>query len=141
MFSDNPILGVKETTIDNKGRVILPKFTFAEKADELEITRNLKTGILEIYSLNSLLTRLKQIETSLISSKSQQEKEYLESQIQRILASCIDSAKVDSQSRILIPSQVRNEYGFEDKVVIHGGYDHVKVFKTKQDYEEYVRTL
>ena len=107
MFSDNPILGVKETTIDNKGRVILPKFTFAEKADELEITRNLKTGILEIYSLNSLLTRLKQIETSLISSKSQQEKEYLESQIQRILASCIDSAKVDSQSRILIPSQIK----------------------------------
>ena len=57
MFSDNPILGVKETTIDNKGRIILPKFTFAEKADELEITRNLKTGILEIYSLNPIQRR------------------------------------------------------------------------------------
>ncbi len=50
MFAEKPLYGIKEIAIDDKGRIMLPKFTKRETGDELILLFDSKTSQYKIYN-------------------------------------------------------------------------------------------
>ena len=50
MFGEDLILGYKEVSLDEKGRIFLPKFTGVEKGDKISVIEN-ETGSFKLFNL------------------------------------------------------------------------------------------
>lgn len=122
----------KEVAIDKKKRIILPSATDLTMDSKIAIAR-----VSDVQFNLYLLERINDIvETLLEKKKSCKNKdEYLliEEEITAIFNLIVKVSSVDKQKRIIMPEDVE----FSDKVFLQGRFDHIAVFKTKEDFESF----
>ena len=127
MFGSIPIFGNSENKIDSKGRIFLPKFTDAEENDQLVIQR----GNGNFY----VIVNCSKVESEIKLLK----KDSKEDKIALLTSSIVALVKVDKQRRIHFNPD--EKFAIDRKVCIHGNYDSVQIFSSKEDYNEYITTL
>ena len=99
MFGDESIYGQSTIHIDDKKRIILPKYTGAKKGDKLVIVR--KKGYLHVEREDILDTKIKELER-ICSRSVDPEKTKLEIELFKMYSSILKKVTCDSQGRITL---------------------------------------
>ena len=125
MFGGDMIIGISEQSLDNKNRIILPKFTGASYEDELVLFQ--EEDNFSVYHMNYLIQKLGLLEKNeLLDLKSFL---VLKRRYDEIMSNVFAKCSVDRQKRILLPQLVVDYYQLSHSVIIRGAIDHVNVFK------------
>lgn len=128
MFGDKAILGNRETKLDERGRMIIPKFTGVEENDQLVIQKSYIGNFYMIVNLTDIKNKVKRFEDL--------NKEFLK---ERLLSSVVGVVKVDKQNRIFF-KDFKN-FAIDRKRFFHGSLDSLQVFKREQDYLDHVEHI
>ena len=136
MFGENIILGNAKCKVDTKGRILLPKFTYSEKDDEIVLSSD-DNGIILLNNLVCLKRRINELEKNMSSESDERLIKSLNDKLERLYFSCISVSKVDSQRRLIIPVSTRMEYDINDSVILQGCKDHLKMFNSDESYQNY----
>lgn len=136
MFGENIILGNAKCKVDTKGRILLPKFTYSEKDDEIVLSSD-DNGIILLNNIVCLKRRINELEKNISSESAERLIKSLNDKLERLYFSCISVSKVDSQRRIIIPVSTRMEYDINDSVILQGCKDHLKMFNSDESYQNY----
>lgn len=139
MFGEDLILGYKEVSLDEKGRIFLPKFTGVEKGDKISVIEN-ETGSFKLFNLMYMQRIIDELNKK-CCSKDQERIQLLSDRLQLLYYSYLTTCNVDSQRRIHIPQQILDEHEFSDKVIMQGSGTSLTVFNSKESYNSYVRKL
>ncbi|NLC48446.1 MAG: hypothetical protein GX758_03705 [Tenericutes bacterium] len=138
MFADDIILGYKVCKFDSKGRLFLPKFTYAEKDDEICITKE-NDMFLGLYNYNKLKSKINGLKKESLTSKNKEIIQLIESQLEEIYTKFITSSIVDAQRRLLIPKEVISSQNLSEYIILQGANDYARVFSDEKSYNEYVK--
>lgn len=139
MFGEDVILGLKEASVDCKGRIVLPKFTGVEVGEKIAIIDN-GARSLKLYSV----LYMKKVVEALNKNCSPDELERLQSlndRLQLLYYSYLATSNVDSQRRVNIPDQIIRSHGLTDSVIMQGCGTNLTLYSDKEAYSEYVRQL
>lgn len=136
MFGEKIILGNAKCKVDTKGRIILPKFTYSEKDDEIVLSSD-DNGIILLNNIVCLKRRINELEKNMSSESDERLIKSLNDKLERLYFSCISVSKVDSQRRLIIPVSTRMEYDINDSVILQGCKDHLKMFNSDESYQNY----
>lgn len=136
MFSEDVMLGQKKCSIDNKGRLFLPKFTYATSGDEIGIVNNDEV-LLKLYSLKSLKERILKLQTGSYDSKNADVLKNIQSELEYIYASIIETSIVDSQRRLHISQDTIVTHLIKDSLYLQGASDHVNIFSNNEEFNSY----
>ena len=99
MFGEESIYGQSTIHLDDRKRIILPKYTGAEKGDKLVIVR--KKGYLTVEREDILDSKIKELE-KLCSHSVDPEKTNLEIEFFKMCSSILKKVTCDSQGRITL---------------------------------------
>ena len=132
MFGKKIMLGNTIQTIDEKHRIILPKFTGAEKGDKLVLFQ--EENFFSIYSLEVLLNQIHQevsvnLESFLI----------LKDRNDQLSSNVLAIVDVDRYRRVLFSPYVCEKYQLNDKVFISGAIDHINVFDGENEAKRLIK--
>lgn len=136
MFGEKIILGNAKCKVDTKGRILLPKFTYSEKDDEIVLSSD-DNGIILLNNIVCLKRRINELEKNMSSESDERLIKSLNDKLERLYFSCISVSKVDSQRRLIIPVSTRMEYDINDSVILQGCKDHLKMFNSDESYQNY----
>lgn len=136
MFGEKIILGNAKCKVDTKGRILLPKFTYSEKDDEIVLSSD-DNGIILLNNIVCLKRRINELEKNMSSESDERLIKSLNDKLERLYFSCIFVSKVDSQRRLIIPVSTRMEYDINDSVILQGCKDHLKMFNSDEPYQNY----
>lgn len=136
MFGEKIILGNAKCKVDTKGRILLPKFTYSEKDDEIVLSSD-DNGIILLNNIVCLKRRINELEKNISSESDERLIKSLNDKLERLYFSCISVSKVDSQRRLIIPVSTRMEYDINDSVILQGCKDHLKMFNSDESYQNY----
>lgn len=143
MFGDKPIVGCEVRTIDTKGRMCVPAFTWVELHEQdLSITKiSPIEGIvcLMVQKSTKLRERIAELEALKDEVKSAAEKANIQQQLVNLClnTSTLD-ASVDGQRRMLIPAKLRDEIFIDyTDVVCQGAYDSLYIFPSVQMHDTF----
>ena len=140
MFGEKIILGNAKCKVDTKGRILLPKFTYSEKDDEIVLSSD-DNGIILLNNIVCLKRRINELEKNMSSESEERLIKSLNDKLERLYFSCISVSKVDSQRRLIIPVSTRMEYDINDSVILQGCKDHLKMFNSDEAYNNYKMML
>lgn len=140
MFGEKIILGNAKCKVDTKGRILLPKFTYSEKDDEIVLSSD-DNGIILLNNIVCLKRRINELEKNMSSESDERLIKSLNDKLERLYFSCISVSKVDSQRRLIIPVSTRMEYDINDSVILQGCKDHLKMFNSDESYQNYKMML
>ena len=127
MFGSIPIFGNSENKIDNQGRLIIPSFSDVEENDPLIIQK----GNGNFY----IIINCAKIEEKIKKLKSIGD----DDKIDILTSSIVAFVKVDKQRRISF--RFDKDFAVDHKVFIHGNYDSLQIFPSKEHYKQYINTL
>lgn len=143
MFGDKPIVGCELRTIDSKGRMCIPAFTWVELHEQdLCITKiSPVEGVvcLMVQKSTKLRERIAELEALKAEVESATEKANIQQQLVNLClnTSTLD-ASVDGQRRMLIPAKLRDEmFNRHTDIVCQGAYDSVLIFPSTEMYEQF----
>ncbi len=136
MFGEKIILGNAKCKVDTKGRILLPKFTYSEKDDEIVLSSD-DNGIILLNNIVCLKRRINELEKNMSSESDERLIKSLNDKLERLYFSCISVSKVDSQRRLIISVSTRMEYDINDSVILQGCKDHLKMFNSDESYQNY----
>lgn len=136
MFGEKIILGNTKCKVDTKGRILLPKFTYSEKDDEIVLSSD-DNGIILLNNIVCLKRRINELEKNMSSESDERLIKSLNDKLERLYFSCISVSKVDSQRRLIISVSTRMEYDINDSVILQGCKDHLKMFNSDESYQNY----
>lgn len=136
MFGEKIILENAKCKVDTKGRILLPKFTYSEKDDEIVLSSD-DNGIILLNNIVCLKRRINELEKNMSSESEERLIKSLNDKLERLYFSCISVSKVDSQRRLIIPVSTRMEYDINDSVILQGCKDHLKMFNSDESYQNY----
>lgn len=136
MFGEKIMLGNAKCKVDTKGRILLPKFTYSEKDDEIVLSSD-DNGIILLNNIVCLKRRINELEKNMSSESDERLIKSLNDKLERLYFSCISVSKVDSQRRLIIPVSTRMEYDINDSVILQGCKDHLKMFNSDESYQNY----
>lgn len=136
MFGEKIILGNAKCKVDTKGRILLPKFTYSEKDDEIVLSSD-DNGIILLNNIVCLKRRINELEKNMSSESDERLIKSLNDKLERLYFSCISVSKVDSQRRLIIAVSTRMEYDINDSVILQGCKDHLKMFNSDESYQNY----
>lgn len=136
MFGEKIILGNAKCKVDTKGRILLPKFTYSEKDDEIVLSSD-DNGIILLNNIVCLKRRINELEKNISSESDERLIKSLNDKLEKLYFSCISVSKVDSQRRLIIPVSTRMEYDINDSVILQGCKDHLKMFNSDESYQNY----
>ena len=134
---------VKFMTIDAKGRMMVPKSSILGKSEKILIAKenDITFSLHDLIVFNGYIEKLKIKREKAFDSGNLELFEYINDKINFLMFSKFGISNSDNQNRILIPPMVREMYELKDKVLICKGENHIKVFKSKEKYEEYEKKL
>lgn len=138
-MSQKTILGSQKCSIDKKGRFYIPKFTHIKKGNDLVLVQNQFS--FEIHFLLNLENRLNVLESLVNESSTTEEIILLKRKLDLLYMSCISNLKVDSERRVQLPIDFREEYGFLDYLYVLGTGDYIKIFNSDNQINDYKRGL
>ena len=121
MFGEKPMLGSCVRSVDNKGRIYLPKFCNAEKDDNLVVQK---------IDNHFALFNLSHIEKEIKKYRDWEDFE----KVNLIVSSIVDLVTVDKVKRI----NLKHNYILTNKIYIQGNWDNVLLFSSPEDYGQYI---
>jgi len=130
------ILGTDNRHIDNKYRMILPKFAGSKVGEKLVLI--LKEDYLEIKELNVVLEELKELRLFLKSTTTIEMVNLYQEKIDEI-TSCIGNiVEPDKQNRITLGKEIVTKYNLTNGIKTEGVLDGLRVwnFHKFQEYQE-----
>lgn len=144
MFGEKNIIG--ESTIKvNKGRIIVPKFTYGEVDDNVLLMFSLMKNRLIIGQTDSMIKLLEKVEKEMIElgvNQGQPEFTYAR-KVRRFLYAtrCITEEKIDQQRRILIPKNVMEELNFGSQVFVVGNQNRLDIYQNEEVYKKTLKNI
>lgn len=144
MFGEKEIIG--ESTIKvNRGRIIVPKFTYGEIDDDLLIMFGLMKNKLIIGQAENMMKLLEEVEKEMIELgvKQGQERFMFIRRARRFLYGqrCITEEKIDKQKRILIPKNAIEELNFGSQVFVIGNQNRLDIYKDEESYKKTLKNI
>lgn len=139
MFKKSELFGREKRNIDERHGIILPSFTEAEEKDEICIVLE-NDYAFKIYNYNVIKEKLERYNRYIRDAeKRKKSRELLELEIKRDLCSMgiVSKQFITSGNRILLSDHLLNKYNLKDSVIICGSEDHVKIFSSDENVEEY----
>lgn len=137
MFAESHILGQSSIKISEKGRIVLPAFTYAEENDKVLICLSEDRNYFRIFSKNNITNLLNEM---IEKQKSIYDLEILKSinyQIQHFQSLFVCECDIDKQRRIILPQQLRQDLKLFDNLYICGSTDFYQpcldVYNKKED--------
>jgi DNA-binding transcriptional regulator/RsmH inhibitor MraZ len=131
MFGDKIIIGYSNSSVDEKKRIILPKFTGAAPGDKLiVIPEDNRLAIYSSYILEEYVDKIDEI-------KDFREKKELLKEFREYCESVIAEVIVDKSKRIALSNIDFNDNkvivrGSGDRVVITGDFTYPELYKRKR---------
>lgn len=140
MFGEKMMLGNCERRLDPKGRVFMPKFTYAEQNDEIVILQS--QYYLSIWNANQMKQRIETLKNGMLASENDNIYQKLQRELEELLYYSYSTSKIDSQKRALVPTNILIQNGFiNDTVILEGAYDHIRLFPSQEDLNDFVMKL
>lgn len=135
------IIGTDNRLIDNKYRMILPKFTGCEVGEKLVLI--LKEDYLEIKELNVVLEELKELRLILKSAQTVEMFNFYQDKINEITSSIENIVEPDKQNRITLGKDVVTKYNLTEGIKTEGVIDSLRVwnFHKFQEYQKKVSKI
>lgn len=129
MFGEEKIFGKSEISIDEKNRIKLPKFTYAEAGDRIIIQQ--EDDALKISNELKITKIIEEIEESLKYVENISEAKTLKEKIDKLCISIISKKICDQQNRIILPNGIFDTS--ETNRIMSVGYgDYIKLYTLKR---------
>ena len=129
MFGEEKMFGKSEISIDEKNRIKLPKFTYAESGDRIIIQQEDDT--LKISNESKITKIIEEIEETLKHVENISEAKTLKEKIDKLCISIISKKICDQQNRIILPNGIFDTS--ETNRIMSVGYgDYIKLYTLKQ---------
>lgn len=120
MFGESYICGKKDIKIDDRGRFILPQFTYVEPKEEVMFMISESMEYFNIFSKNDIFNKLNALTTKQNKASSCEEFNTLQTQINVIQSYCYGFSEVDEQRRVLIPKPLREKIISGNDIFVSG---------------------
>lgn len=120
--------GLYEYTLDNKGRLCIPK-KIKERCNGILYIMKGFEGALALYTADAFDSLAKEVETLDFNKK--ETRAFL-----RVRLSSVCELELDGHNRILIPTHLLNKYKIGKDVIMIGVGDHIEIWD-KNAYEQY----
>ena len=130
------ILGTDIRSIDNKYRVVIPKFAGAKPGEKLVLI--LKKDYLEIRELSAVISELKKIVSNLENTTNVELINFYQYRKDEI-TSCIGNVVTpDKQGRIILGKEISMRYNFGSEVKTEGIMDGLRIWNSTKfnEYQE-----
>ena len=135
MFGEKNIYGQINLKLDDKNRIILPKFTYRETGDSLVIVKNKESNSYDIYKTEvfdeKLQDQINYLEDKLKKTIDDKKREQIQKLLNELYDSILVKTTCDKQGRIVITS-ILDEGEKIDTVEAIGAYNHLMIRKPKQ---------
>ncbi len=129
MFGEEKMFGKSEISIDEKNRIKLPKFTYAESGDRIIIQQEDDT--LKISNESKITKIIEEIEETLKHVENISEAKTLKEKIDKLCISIISKKICDQQNRIVLPNGIFDTS--ETNRIMSVGYgDYIKLYTLKK---------
>ena len=129
MFGEEKIFGKSEISIDEKNRIKLPKFTYAEAGDRIIIQQ--EDDALKISNELKITKIIEEIEEALKHVENISEAKTLKEKIDKLCISIISKKICDQQNRIILPNGIFDTS--ETNRIMSVGYgDYIKLYTLKR---------
>ena len=129
MFGEEKMFGKSEISIDEKNRIKLPKFTYAESGDRIIIQQEDDT--LKISNESKITKIIEEIEETLKHVENISEAKTLKEKIDKLCISIISKKICDQQNRIILPNGIFDTS--ETNRIMSVGYgDYIKLYNLKK---------
>ena len=131
MFGEQRITGTKIVTLDEKNRISLPKFTYAQKEDKIAVLS--KEEFISLYSSDYIEktffpNELKTVEDFMLKSKIYDElSKYLVAEL-----------SVGSNNRISLSSWLIEQYKIAKTVILSGAIDHLNIYPNEEIAKKHI---
>ena len=123
------MFGKSEISIDEKNRIKLPKFTYAESGDRIIIQQEDDT--LKISNESKITKIIEEIEETLKHVENISEAKTLKEKIDKLCISIISKKICDQQNRIVLPNGIFDTS--ETNRIMSVGYgDYIKLYTLKK---------
>lgn len=132
------ILGVFNRSIDNKYRIVVPKFAGVEKDEELVII--IKKDYFEIKELKTIIAKIKNIESKLETASNKETLSFYQDMKNEITACIGHTLKKDSNDRIILGRSIIERYNLNNEVVIEGIMDGLRLWNPTK-FNEYQESI
>lgn len=129
--SGNMFFGSYEHSLDEKGRLVIPRKMREEAGSKLFIMKGFD-GALSLYKVETFEKLVSEIESLPFNKRNN--RAYL-----RIQLASVCELDVDKMGRVQLPAQLLNKYQIGKDVIVLGLSDHIEVWD-KATYEEYEKT-
>ncbi|MBQ8132181.1 MAG: hypothetical protein IJ193_06795 [Bacilli bacterium] len=138
MFGDELIVGEGILTLGQKNRIVLPKFTGAEKYDIIIPHYNREKSILSFYSSKEFYELSEKFENKLMDAKREGKVSYSELlKLRRYYYATLSfgSEAVDAQRRIVLDKRIVSHLQIEKQMYVVGCSHHLELCRDKKTYE------
>ena len=137
MLGSEMIIGISEQALDNKNRIILPKFSNASKGDEVILFQ--EESYFSIYDIHYFIQKIDFLKKSeLLDLKNFL---VLKRKYDDIMSNVLTKCCVDGQRRILLPQLIVDYYQLNNSVVVRGAIDHINVFKSDRLFTKNLKKM
>ncbi len=129
----NVFLGEYQHTLDDRGRLSLPKKMRAElDSVEVVLTRGFESCIFGYQKSTWIGEAQKQLDIPVFEEKGRN--------LRRYVFSAAVTAEIDKLGRILVPTNLKEYAQIKDEVVVIGAGDHFEIWDSKK-WKEYLQTI
>ncbi len=129
MFGEEKMFGKSEISIDEKNRIKLPKFTYAESGDRIIIQQ--EDDALKISNELKITKIIEEIEEALKHVENISEAKTLKEKMDKLCISIISKKICDQQNRIILPNGIFDTS--ETNRIMSVGYgDYIKLYTLKR---------
>lgn len=129
----NVFLGEYQHTLDDRGRLSLPKKMRAElDSVEVVLTRGFESCIFGYQKSTWIGEAQKQLDIPVFEEKGRN--------LRRYVFSAAVTAEIDKLGRILVPTNLKEYAQIKTEVVVIGAGDHFEIWDSKK-WKEYLQTI
>lgn len=144
MFGENYMLGIARVKPDEKGRIVLPKFTEVEKDDILVLIQ--KEDYLEVWNRVTLVNILKELEEKIKNASTEEEKQIHQNNFNKMIILVVAGyRKVFFHSkklsmRINLEKRMIEQYDLSGGAVIEARGNYLRLWNSLK-FETYKNSL
>lgn len=125
-------LGRYYHTIEEKGRISLPKKFRSEDKEQFVITRGLDGGLF-VFAQDEWMKQVGTLSTGSFTKKSQRD-------FVRLMTNDAQEVELDNQGRILIPEYLRQFAKLDKQAVVVGSFNKIEIWNVEL-YHQYIEQI
>lgn len=123
MFGEDIITGEREISIDNKRRIVIPKFTGIEENDRLICIYENDNTFFEIINFNDFKKVIKyknSLSKKFLEDGDFEKYNIINQEMKKIIEEAFVSSRVDKWSRFVLDSNIVEKFDLNNKILVKG---------------------